>query len=60
MLPSLPWGLPGSADLVPRPGPTVGVLKSVCQALPGGWEQCPTEVIKWQMKLTVLDMAPRE
>lgn len=58
--PFLPRGLPGPADLVPRPVPTVQALKSVCRALPGGWEQCSMEVIKWQMKLTVLDMALRE
>lgn len=26
---------------------------------PGGWEWRPRRVIKWQMKLTVLDAAPR-
>lgn len=60
VLPFLSWGLLGLADLVPHPVPTAGALKSVCQALLGGWEQCPMEVIKWQMKLTVLDTAPRE
>lgn len=58
--PFLSWGLLGLADLVPHPVPKAGSPKSVCQVLPGGWEQGPMEVIKRQMKLTVLDTALRE
>lgn len=54
----LPWGLPGPGDFVLCPIPTVGALKSVCWVLSGRRKQYPMEVIKWQMKLTVLDISP--
>lgn len=33
--------------------------KSICRALLSRKEQYPTEVIKWQMKLTMLDTSPK-